>query len=90
MRPACGAARHRAPAHQRQRFQREEEMNYPSMAVLLPIVVIFQSTITVPIPNTPALAGQEFYAQGIALPWLNMPQAPAYQLPRGGRIYIQP
>lgn len=62
----------------------------PSMAVLLPIVVIFQSTITVPIPNTPALAGQEFYAQGIALPWLNMPHAPAYQLPRGGRIYIQP
>ena len=62
----------------------------PNMAVLLPIVVIFQSTVTVPIPTTPALVGQEFYAQGIALPWFTMSHAPAYQLPRGGRIYIQP
>ncbi len=62
----------------------------PTLAVLLPIVVIFQSTITVPIPTTPALAGLEFYAQGIAIPWTTMTHAPAYQLPRGGRIYIQP
>lgn len=58
----------------------------PSTVVILPAVAIYQSSVTVPIPSNPGLIGLEFYAQGIAVPWLPMPYAPAYHLPRGDRI----
>tara|TARA_R110002072_G_scaffold302863_1_gene489310 strand:- start:18307 stop:19950 length:1644 start_codon:yes stop_codon:yes gene_type:complete len=61
----------------------------PATVVILPVVVIFQSTLTVPIPNNPGLIGLEFYAQGISIPWPAVTQAPAYHLPRGGRINVR-
>ena len=65
---------------------------YASIAnvIALPAIVIYQSTITLPIPNMPGLIGLEFYAQGIALPWQNMPYAPDIHFPRGGRLYMRP
>ena len=65
---------------------------YASIAnvIALPAIVIYQSTITLPIPNIPGLIGLEFYAQGIALPWQNMPYAPDIHFPRGGRLYMRP
>lgn len=62
----------------------------PATVVVLPALVLFQSTMTVPIPNTAALAGLEFYVQGIALPLLGQPSAPAYYLPRGQLVWLQP
>lgn len=62
----------------------------PATVVVLPALVLFQSSMTVPIPNTAALAGLEFYVQGISLPLLGQMQAPAYHLPRGQLIWLQP
>ena len=62
----------------------------PATVVVLPAVVVFQSTLTIPIPNIAALAGLEFYAQGISLPLNNQPWVPAYHLPRGAPIWLQP
>ena len=62
----------------------------PTTAIVLPGMVVFQSTTVVPIPNTASLAGLEFYAQGIALPLLGQSYAPAYHLPRGQLLWLQP
>ena len=62
----------------------------PATAILLPGMVLFQSSTVIPIPNTAALAGLEFYAQGIALPLLGQSYAPAYHLPRGQLLLLQP
>ncbi|MGK0351815.1 MAG: hypothetical protein ACJAYX_002496 [Planctomycetota bacterium] len=61
----------------------------PATVILLPAIAIYQTTLTIPIPLNPGLIGLEFYAQGIAVPWQAMPHAPAYQLPRGGRINLR-
>ena len=61
----------------------------PASVVVLPVVVINQSTILVPIPNNSALAGQEFYVQGVAVPWQAMPHAPAFHLPRGELVRLR-
>jgi hypothetical protein len=55
----------------------------PSTVIILPALVLFQSSMTVPIPNAPGLVGLEFYVQGISLPLLGQTYAPAYHLPRG-------
>jgi hypothetical protein len=62
----------------------------PATVIILPAFVLYQSTLTVPIPNHAALAGLEFYAQGIALPLLGQSYAPAYHLPRGQLLWLQP
>ncbi len=62
----------------------------PASAVFLPVQVVFQSTLTVPIPNVPSLAGLEFYGQGIAIPLLGQSHVPPYHLPRGNLILLQP
>lgn len=62
----------------------------PATVIVLPAIVIFQSTLTLPIPNSIGLIGQEFYAQGISLPLVSLPYAPDYHLPRGGLIYLRP
>lgn len=62
----------------------------PATAVFLPAFVVFQSQITVPIPNSPSLAGLEFYVQGISLPLQGQSHVPAFHLPRGGLIWLQP
>lgn len=62
----------------------------PSSMIALPGLQVFQSTTTLPIPTTPALAGLEFYAQGIALPLLGQAYAPPFHLPRGGLLWLQP
>jgi hypothetical protein len=62
----------------------------PATVVVLPALVLFQSQMTVPIPNAAALAGLEFYVQGIALPMLAQPWVPAYHLPRGELLWLQP
>ncbi|HEB52529.1 MAG TPA: hypothetical protein ENI87_04650 [bacterium] len=61
----------------------------PYTLVPLPVLVIYQSTLTVPIPNQPTLIGEEFYWQGISLPLNGQPWIPAYHLPRGGRTLLQ-
>lgn len=61
----------------------------PSTVVILPAFVLFQSSITVPIPNVPSLAGLEFYAQGISLPLLGQPYAPPFHLPRGQLVRLR-
>jgi hypothetical protein len=55
----------------------------PSTVIVLPALVLFQSSMTVPIPNAPGLVGLEFYVQGISLPLLGQAHVPAYHLPRG-------
>ncbi len=62
----------------------------PATVVVLPALVLFQSQIVVPIPTTPALAGMEFYVQGISLPLLGQPWVPAYHLPRGDLVLLRP
>jgi hypothetical protein len=62
----------------------------PGTLIVLPGMVVFQSTTTVPIPNLPGLAGLEFYVQGITLPLAALPYAPAFHLPRGGLIRFRP
>lgn len=62
----------------------------PATVIVLPAMMLFQSSMTVPIPAVPALAGLEFYAQGIALPLLGQAHVPSYHLPRGGLIWLQP
>ena len=61
----------------------------PASVVVLPVIVINQSTLLVSIPNNPALMGFEFYVQGISVPWQAMPHAPAYHLPRGGLVQLR-
>lgn len=61
----------------------------PASVVILPALVINQSTLLVAIPNNPALVGLEFYVQGISVPWLSMPYAPVYHLPRGGLVRLR-
>lgn len=60
----------------------------PASVVILPVVVINQSTLLLSIPNNPALVGLEFYVQGVCVPWQPMPHAPAFYLPRGGLIRL--
>ena len=61
----------------------------PASVVVLPAFLLYQSTMTVPIPSTPALAGLEFYVQGISLPIFGQPWAPVYHLPRGQLILLR-
>lgn len=61
----------------------------PASVVVLPVIVINQSTLLISIPNNPALVGLEFYVQGISVPWQVMPHAPAYHLPRGGLVQLR-
>ncbi len=55
----------------------------PLTAITLPGMVVFQSTVTVPLPNNPALADVELYVQGVTVPLLGQSWMPAYHLPRG-------
>ena len=55
----------------------------PATVIVLPALVLFQSSMTVPIPNSTSLVGEEFYVQGISLPLLGQAHVPAYHLPRG-------
>jgi hypothetical protein len=62
----------------------------PATVIILPAIAIFQSTLTIPIPNTASLIGLEFYVQGISVAGPSMmPHAPVYHLPRGGRINLR-
>lgn len=61
----------------------------PATVVVLPAVVLFQSLLTIPLPNIPSLVGLEFYAQGIALPLLGQTWVPGYHLPRGGLFRLR-
>lgn len=61
----------------------------PATVVVLPALVLFQSQLTIPLPNTPSLAGLEFYAQGIALPLLGQSWVPGWHLPRGGLFRLR-
>jgi hypothetical protein len=61
----------------------------PASVVVLPVIVINQSTLLISIPNNPALVGLEFYVQGISVPWQPMPHAPAFHLPRGGLVQLR-
>ena len=61
----------------------------PATAIALPVVVAFQSSLTVPIPAVTSLIGLEFYAQGVAFPMFGQSYIPAYYLPRGERITIR-
>lgn|GEM_PF-3416651 len=58
----------------------------PATAIVLPALVTFQSTLTLPIPSSPALINLEFYAQGVAYPLFGQSFMPPYYLPRGERI----
>ena len=60
----------------------------PATAAILPVVVINQSTILLTIPTNTALVGLEFYVQGISVPWMPMPYAPAFHLPRGSLVRL--
>jgi len=62
----------------------------PGSAIVLPGMVVFQSSVSVPIPNHPGLVGMEFYAQAITVPLLSQPYAPPWQLPVGGRVLLRP
>jgi hypothetical protein len=55
----------------------------PATVIILPALVLFQSSMTVPIPNVPGLVGLEFYVQGISLPLLGQAHVPPFYLPRG-------
>jgi hypothetical protein len=61
----------------------------PSTVVVLPAVVLFQSTIIVPLPNSPTLVDLEFYVQGISIPLFGQSSAPAYHLPRGSLLKLR-
>ncbi|MFK7740659.1 MAG: hypothetical protein AB8H80_10075 [Planctomycetota bacterium] len=61
----------------------------PNQIVILPAIAIFQSTLTVPLPNSPALVGSEWYVQGIALPLTGGTGASGFYLPRGERITLR-
>lgn len=62
----------------------------PATLIVLPAIVVYQSTLTVPIPNVASLAGLEFYVQGISLPLYGQGWVPPYHLPRGQLIWLQP
>jgi hypothetical protein len=62
----------------------------PATAIVLPAFVLYQSQMTVPLPNAPALAGIELYVQGISLPLFGQPWAPVYHLPRGQLVLLRP
>lgn len=55
----------------------------PATAIVLPGMVLFQSTTSVPLPNIPELAEVELYITGITLPLLGQSWVPDYHLPRG-------
>ncbi|MCR9248309.1 MAG: hypothetical protein NXI31_25045 [bacterium] len=55
----------------------------PLSAVVLPGMSIYQSTTSVPLPNTPALADVEMYVQGATIPLFGQTWMPEYHLPRG-------
>lgn len=55
----------------------------PATAIVLPGMVLFQTTTSVPLPNLPALADVELYVQGVTIPLLGQSWVPAYHLPRG-------
>jgi len=61
----------------------------PATAIILPAVVLFQSSMTLPIPSSPGLIGFEFYVQGVSLPLFGQPYSPPYYLPRGQRITLR-
>jgi hypothetical protein len=61
----------------------------PMTAIVLPAIVIFQSSLNVPIPSSPNLINLEFYVQGVAFPLLGQPYAPSFYLPRGERITLR-
>lgn len=61
----------------------------PATAIVLPALVLFQSTLTVPIPPSSSLINLEFYAQGVAVPLFGQPFFPEYHLPRGERITLR-
>ncbi|HEX5053966.1 MAG TPA: hypothetical protein VFZ65_19465 [Planctomycetota bacterium] len=61
----------------------------PSTVIVLPALLLFQSQMTVPLPNDNSLVGVEFYAQGISLPLLGQAYAPAYHLPRGSLLRLR-
>ncbi|MCK5943720.1 MAG: hypothetical protein KAI24_17180 [Planctomycetes bacterium] len=79
------------PAYQRPNTSQEPVRFYgdPALAVVLPAIVIFQSSLSVPIPNSPNLINLEFYVQGVAFPLLGQSYVPAYHLPRGERITLR-
>ena len=61
----------------------------PTTAIVLPVVVAYQSLLTVPIPAVSSLVGLEFYAQGVAFPMFGQSFLPSYYLPRGERITLR-
>lgn len=61
----------------------------PATAIVLPAIVIFQSSLTVPIPNTTSLMNLEFYVQGVAFPLFGQSYSPPFYLPRGERITLR-
>jgi hypothetical protein len=60
----------------------------PQTAIVLPGMVVFQSTTQVPLPLMPALVGLEFYVQPVTIPLLGQNWAPAWHLPRGSLLRI--
>jgi hypothetical protein len=70
--------------------------NYPfryylnvATAVVLPVLLLGQSTVRVNIPNAPYLAGVELHAQPVIAQIGGQTWGPAIALPRGGRFLIQ-
>lgn len=62
----------------------------PLTVIVLPGLVVFQNQTDVPLPNTAAIVGYEFYVQAIAVPVVNnQNHIPTYQLPRGGLVRPQ-
>ncbi|MEO6597440.1 MAG: hypothetical protein ABIP94_22075 [Planctomycetota bacterium] len=61
----------------------------PSTVIVLPAVMLFQSQLTLPLPNDASLVGIEFYVQGISLPLLGQTYMPAYHLPRGSLLTLR-
>ncbi len=56
--------------------------------VHLPGVSIFRTTLRLPIPVMRSIAGMEFYAQPVTVPFLGQAHVPAMNLPRGA--YLTP
>ena len=58
----------------------------PATAIVLPGMVVFQSTTNVPLPNNSALVGLELYVQPVTIPLLGQSWVPPFHLPRGGLV----
>ena len=54
----------------------------PTTAIVLPGMVLFASTTSVPLPNLLGLVGTELYVTGVTLPLLGQSWAPDYHLDR--------